>query len=230
MDKKDQGFVTQADLESERYIIQELKKVMPEAAFFAEESGKTGSGDYCWVIDPLDGTTNFSFGIANFAISIALTHNDKPVFGMIFDPVHDELFWACQGSGAYVKSKGETKPISVSGQTDLSKALILLGVPYAKDAQFEYVVSRATEIIKEVFAFRHLGAAALDQVLVACGRADGMFLTNLGWYDVAAGLLIIQEAGGKVSTFEGTEVGPEYKSYVAGNLVIHQKLREHLVL
>ena len=229
-EKKDQGFATQADIASEQYIIQSLKNIMPEASFFAEESGKTGSGDYCWVIDPLDGTTNFAYGFPYFGISIALTYKNKPVFGMIFDPLHDELYWAEQDLGAYCKSNGETRQLSVSKTSELAQALILLSVPYAKDAQFAYVVAKATQLMEQTFAFRHMGAVALDQMAVALGRADGMFFTNLGWYDVAAGMLIIKEAGGSVSTFEGTVVEPSYRSYVAGNPEIYQKLRSSLAL
>jgi len=225
-DKKDQGFATEADLASEKFLIEELGKVLPEASFFAEESGSQGSdnAEYCWVIDPLDGTTNFAYGIPYFCISIALTKNKKPVFGIIYVPISDELFVAQKDQGATLNGK----PISVAKTRPLARSLLLVGFPYAKSKPFLSVLSSLEEITPRSYAFRHLGSAAIDQAYIAAGKADGLFFENLGWWDVAAGLLLIQEANGIVTTYEGGPVTPSYKTYIAGNPELHAKLLSYL--
>lgn len=221
----DHGFVTQADLESESYLIKHLGAIIPGASFFAEESGKTGntSMGYCWVIDPLDGTTNFAHGLPYFCISVALTLDNEPIFGMILQPITQELFYAVRGCGAYLNGK----PIKVSG-APFAKGVIGLGLPYAKDDTFDYLLKRTLTIARESYAIRHLGAVALDAANVASGRLEGMFFENLGWWDVAAGMLIVQEAGGMVTDFQGKTVNPAYKSFIAGAPVIHKRLAELL--
>lgn len=221
----DHGFVTKADLESEGYLIKHLQPLIPEAAFFAEESGKRGNTaqGYCWVIDPLDGTTNFAHGLPYFCISVALTQNNVPVFGMIYQPITDELFYATQGNGAYLNGK----PLAVS-QSSFDKSVIALGLPYAKDDTFDYLLQRTLAIGRQVYAIRHLGAVALDAAYVAAGVLDGMFFEELGWWDVAAGMLIIEEAGGLVTDFQGKPIDPAYKSFIAGGPDIHKRLQEKL--
>lgn len=224
-EKEGHGFVTQADLASEEFLIHELKKILPQASFFAEESGKSGQkGEYCWVIDPLDGTTNFAFSISYFCISVALTRHDEPIFGMIYAPLSNELFYAQQGKGAYLNDKA----IEVAYKRPLDKSMLLVGFPYAKGESFLEVLRNLQEISPHSYAFRHLGAIALDQAYIACGRADGLFFEDLAWWDVAAGMLLIKEAGGKVSTYENKEVTPEYHSYLAANPVFHEILRSYL--
>lgn len=223
--KNGQGFVTQADLDSERYLIEQLAPIISGASFFAEESGKTGknTSDYCWVIDPLDGTTNFAHGIPYFCISVALTYHQEPIFGMIYQPITQELFYAVQGEGAYVNGK----PLSVSSAS-FSQAVIALGLPYAKDDTFAFLLHRTLTIARQVFAIRHFGAVALDAAYVASGALEGMFFEHLGWWDVAAGMLIVQEAGGRVSDFQGNRVNSAYKSFIAGAPGVHQRLQELL--
>ena len=221
-DKRENGFATQADFASEEFLIAELSNIMPEAAVFAEESGKQGSNnaEYCWVIDPLDGTTNFAYGLPYFGISVALTHKNVPVFGMIYVPLFNELFYAVQGQGAYLN--GER--IQVAQERPLDRSLLLVGFPYAKGQAFVSVLQNLEEISPRSFAFRHLGAIAVDQAYIACGRADGLFFEDLAWWDVAAGIILIKEAGGKVTTYKGNEVSPEYHTYVAANDKLHKRL------
>ena len=221
----DHGFVTKADLESERYLIKHLASIIPGASFFAEESGKTGgiATGYCWVIDPLDGTTNFAHRLPYFCISVALTYNNEPVFGMIFQPITQELFYAASGMGAFLNGKR----IRVS-EDSFSQGMIALGLPYAKDDTFDYLLHRTLTIAREAYAIRHFGAVALDAAYVASGSLEGMFFENLGWWDVAAGMLIIQESGGIVTDFHGESVNPGYKSFIAGAPKIHQRLKELL--
>lgn len=220
-EKEDKGFVTEADIASERYLIDSLKSIISEASFFAEESGKSGpkSSEYCWVIDPLDGTTNFAYGIPHFCISIALTHLHKPVFGMIYVPITNELFYAQKGKGAFLNG---TK-IHVS-QRSLQKSLLLVGLPYTKGETFLSVMRHLEMVSKHTYAFRHFGAIAIDQAYLACGRADGLFFEDLAWWDIAAGILLIQEAGGRVTTYQNQEVTPTYRSYVAAHETLHARL------
>ncbi|MEX0940543.1 MAG: inositol monophosphatase family protein [Candidatus Babeliales bacterium] len=220
--KKDHGFVTEADIASEEYLIEALHQVLPEASFFAEESGKKGNtaDGYCWVIDPLDGTTNFAFGIPHFCISIALTYFNEPIFGMIFLPLFDELFYAQKGKGSFLNQK----KIAIAQDRPLDKTLLLVGFPYKKGKTFLRVLENLNQISTRTYAFRHLGAIAIDQAYIACGRADGLFFEDLAWWDVAAGILLIKEAGGVVSTYEGKDIRPEYHSYVAANEGLYQHL------
>lgn len=210
--EKDQGFVTQADLESERFLIQELSKVLPEASFFAEESGRSkGENDYCWVIDPLDGTTNFAHGLPYFCISIALTYHNKPIFGVIYQPLLNELFYAQEGQGAYLNGQR----ISVAQEVPLDKSFLLVGLPYEKDQGYKRVMEHLQQISPRTYAFRHMGAIALDQAYLACGRADGLFFEGLSWWDIAAGILLIKEAGGMVTTYEGDTITITFNSFLA---------------
>ncbi len=224
------GFVTQADLESEHYLIAELKKVLPQAGFFAEESGQEGSGVYRWVIDPLDGTTNFAYGLPYFCISVALTYHDEPIFGMIYDPLHDELFYALKNQGAFLKKSCSSSPqqLKVLPTSELGQALVFFGTPYTHDISLRRVIHNVDGLARRVAALRHFGAVALDQAQIAAGRADAVFFTNLGWWDVAAGMLLIEEAGGTVTTFEGNRVRPGYQSYVAGVPLVHAELQPFL--
>jgi len=223
-DKQEQGFATEADLASEKFLIEELGKIMPDAAFFAEESGKQGSSEseYCWVIDPLDGTTNFAYGIPHFCVSVALTHRDEPIFGVIYMPLQKELFYAQKGKGAFLN--GER--ISIADKRPLDRSLLLVGFPYQKGPTFLSMLHHLADVSPRSYAFRHLGAIAVEQAYLACGRGDAIFFEDLAWWDVAAGLLIIQEAGGVVTTFEGARVGPAYRTYIGANKRLHGHLLE----
>lgn len=224
--KPNNGFVTPADRASEAFLMKELRGLLPQASFLAEESGEHGHDDYCWVIDPLDGTTNFANQLPYFAISVALTFKHEPILGVIYVPLQDELFYAIEGGGAFVMQGHDKQQIRVSSVTDLDQALILVGVPYAKDGHFKQIMEKAQAILPHCFAFRHLGAAALDAAMVAAGRADGLFFTNLTWWDIAAGVLLIKEAGGQITDFKGRALVPGYKSCLAGNHGIYTRLKE----
>lgn len=220
--KQDKSFVTQADLASERYLIEQLTKLMPDAQFYAEESGASGQGNspYCWVIDPLDGTTNFAHGLPYFCISVALTYNNEPIFGMIYQPLTNELMHGQQGRGAFINDE----PIKTSS-LEFPEAVVALGLPYLRQQEYTDLLEKGREIAKQAYAIRHFGAVALDIAYLACGRLEGVVLRKLGWWDVAAGIVIVQEAGGVMSDFEGKVVGPNYRSFVAAcSPQVHQKL------
>ncbi len=208
--KDDGSFATQADIESEQLLIEHLKDLVPGAGFFAEESGKIAGNEYCWVIDPLDGTTNFARGLPYFCTSVALTKNDKPIAGFIFQPLMNEFFYAIKGGGAYLNGQ----PISVSEPQPVEKSLLIYALPYQDESNFFKAVCHFAQ---RANTSRMLGAAALDQAYCAAGKADAVLFTDLSWWDVAAGMLLIEEAGGAVSQFDGTPVTPSYRSLLAGN-------------
>lgn len=222
--KNDTSLVTQADLASEQYLKQELATILPEASFTAEESGSTQPRDYCWVIDPLDGTTNFTYGLPHFCISIALTYKGTPLFGMIYQPVLDELFYAQTGYGAYVNGK----PIRVADAPH-ARGVILIELPIKKSTSFAELLGDFEQTTQESYSIRHLGAAALDLAYTAAGHAHGVLLENLAWWDVAAGVVILQEAGAIVTNFQGKPVSEHFHSLVAGGPKLHAKLLKVLM-
>lgn len=197
-------FVSVADRKAERAVVEELKKARPGYGFLLEESGEQPGKDSRrrWIVDPLDGTTNFLHGIPHFAISIALEEDHKIVAGVIYQPITDELFWAEAGQGAYVNAQR----LRVSGRRDLLQSVVATGIPYAgrgSDTDHARFVSEMAVIMPEVAGIRRFGAAALDLAYVAAGRYDGFWESGLEAWDIAAGIILVQEAGGMVSEFNG---------------------------
>jgi myo-inositol-1(or 4)-monophosphatase len=236
-EKKDRSFATPADLTSENYLKQALWGLLPEAKILAEESGVgepgVGRGDYCWVIDPLDGTNNFARNISYFCVSVALTYKSKPVVGIIFDPVHDELFFAQQGRGAICNGKimhVSNPEDSGTGSNIISGKLIALGLPHDRVARIP-LARLADQLAYQAAGIRYMGSAALDLAYVACGRFDGAALNAYYWWDVAAGILLVQEAGGmvtgvKTGTRTGLEVEPENQFCLAGGRGVQAALQD----
>src|SRR5262249_50711623 len=148
-------------------------------------------------------------GFPYFCISVALTYNDEPVWAGVYQPITKEFFYAAKGKGAFLNEK----PIRVSQTDSLKKSIIAIGIPYAKTPEFKQVIKGLDRVAPVTDAIRHMGAAALDQAYVAAGRFDGVFFEQLGWWDIAAGMLLIQEAGGIVTTFEGGKVDRQWVSY-----------------
>jgi len=214
--KKNHGFVTEADRASENYLIDQLAKILPKASFFAEESGRSGNNDYCWVIDPLDGTTNFSHKLPYFCISVALTYKGKPQVGILYQPLTNELFFAERGKGAFLNGE----KIKISLPKYFNNSLVAMGLPYQslKRKQLLHVAER---IAQQAYGVRHFGAIALDLAYVACGRIDGAFFACLDWWDVAAGMLLIEQAGGVVTDFFGQPISEDYTSCIAGSKMVH---------
>ena len=216
-------YVTHIDLESESAIIHRIKEAFPNHSILAEESGEGISGsDYVWIIDPLDGTTNFIHGFPFFSVSIGLMHKNEMLSGVIYDPSREELFCAQRGQGAFLNGNR----ISISKTCDLSRALIATGFPFRKKAALEAYLKSFHSIFAQCSGIRRAGSAALDLAYVACGRTEGFWELNLNIWDTAAGILIISEAGGVVSDLNG---GNEYLAtgnIVAGNLKIHRQLVE----
>lgn len=212
--------VSRADKEAERRFVSFLEMALPEAGYIAEEGTGERAEEYNWIIDPLDGTTNYLFGIPCYCTSVALWKSGEILLGVIYDPERDECFSAAKGLGAFLN--GES--ISVSKQDDLKLTLLATGFPYDnKGRQMDYL-----KILAEVNAnsrgIRRLGAAAVDMAYVACGRLDGFYEYGLNAWDVAAGAIIIEEAGGKVSDFYGKDNFLFGNTLVCDNGLVHDDL------
>ncbi|MDR1057845.1 MAG: inositol monophosphatase [Coxiellaceae bacterium] len=199
-EKSFNNFVTEIDQQAEQEIIKIIHNAYPNHAILGEESGPSGISDYTWIIDPIDGTTNFLHDNPHFCISIGIQYKNRIEHGVIYDPLRQELFTATHGSGAFLNDHR----IRITQQKQFTKAVIAssLGNKNSKDIANYLKISAA--IFPQVASTRHSGSAALDLAYVACNRIDGMWGINLAPWDMAAGILIIQEAGGTVTDFNGT--------------------------
>lgn len=207
-------FVSYVDKTAEKLLVEKLSTLFPEAGFIAEEGTSTKKGDiYNWIIDPLDGTTNFIHGIPCFAISIALMKENTLVLGVIYEINFDECFYAWEGSKAYLNDK----EISVSKAAKLSDSLIATGFPYYDYERMDEYLTLFRYFMKNTHGLRRLGSAATDLAYVACGRFEGFYEYSLQPWDVAAGAFIVKQAGGKVSDFKGGNDFVFGKEIVAGN-------------
>src|SRR5271168_789104 len=215
-------FVTDIDRKAEADIIATIRRSYPQHAVLAEESGRSGENEFVWIIDPLDGTTNFLHGFPTFAVSIALQHKGRLQHAVVYDPMRQEFFTASRGDGAQL----EGKKIRVSSQRSLEGALISTGFPYRMAAaHVDDYLAILKVIMNTAAGVRRPGAASLDLAYVAAGRIDGFWEFGLAPWDTAAGTLLIQEAGGRVGTPTGTEyaLGP---NVIAGNPKVYQALLE----
>ena len=195
-------FVSEADRAAERAVIDTILKHYPEHAILAEESGSQGESEYQWVIDPLDGTTNYLHGFPVFAVSVALLHKGRMEHGAVYDPMRQELFTASRGHGAQL----DGRRIRVSGLTNPKRALVGTGFPFRDTSMaFQPYVDMLVKAIRNTSGVRRPGAAALDLCYVAAGRLDAFWETGLSRWDLAAGALIIREAGGIVSGLDGSD-------------------------
>ena len=214
--------VSRADKEAERRFVEFLRNVLPEAGYIAEEGTGERAEKYNWIIDPLDGTTNYLFGIPCYCTSVALWKEGEILLGVIYDPERHECFSAAKGLGAFLNDN----PIKVSGQKDMGLALLATGFPYNnKGRQMEYLKILA-EVNSKSRGIRRLGAAAVDMAYVACGRFEGFYEYGLNAWDVAAGAIIIEEAGGKVSDFYGKDNYLFGSTLVCDNGLMHDELVE----
>ncbi|QZA79344.1 inositol monophosphatase [Deefgea tanakiae] len=194
-------FVTEVDRAAEQAIIETILEAYPNHAILAEESGKRGNSEYVWIIDPLDGTTNFLHGFPQYAISIALEHKGVITQAVVYDPNRNDLFTATRGVGAFLNDRR----IRVSKVRELSDALVGTGFPYTKFNNLENYLNIFRDMAQKAAGVRRPGAAALDLAYVACGRFDGFFEFDLKLVDIAAGTLLVQEAGGLVTDLNGEE-------------------------
>lgn len=219
--KGDIDIVTEVDLLCEKEIISRIKKQFPDHDILAEESGATqGNSEYRWIIDPLDGTVNYSHGFPSYCVSIGLEKNGEIILGVIYSSCLDELFVAEKGKGATLN----TKPISVSTISSLKKSLLITGFAYDVSQSDNDNLDHFKNIVKESQAVRRMGSAALDLCYMAMGRADGFWELNLHAWDMAAGVLIIKEAGGQVTNFDGEEFLIDGREILTTNGLIHQEM------
>ena len=214
--------VTQADKNSQKAIIKVIKDVFPHHGILAEEDGVNEiSKDYCWIIDPLDGTVNFVHGVPIFCVSVGLKYKDEIVSGVIYSPVMKEVFVSEKNKGAWLNGK----KIKVSEVKDTIRALAVTGFPYYVRKDGVRVMKNFENIVLESQGIRRLGSAALDMAYVACGRFDFFWEEGLKPWDIAAGVLTVQEAGGKVSDYCGSKDVVFKDTMLASNsVVMHEKI------
>jgi len=228
--------VTETDYQAQEIILAIIRQAFPDHGFLAEEGpsplpqslqevneveqagGK--SPPYCWIIDPLDGTVNFAHGFPMFCVSIAFEAEGRLAYGVIYDPLRDELFEARQGEGARLNGQ----PIRVSKTERLDAALVATGFPYDIRERLPETLARLARVLGAVQGLRRAGSAALDMCYVACGRFDGFFEENLKPWDTAAGLLMIEEAGGRITTFAGGAYDLDSPNILASNGTLHEEL------
>lgn len=223
-EKRRNDFVTEVDRLAEQEIIHVIRKAYPEHSILAEESGliEGENRDFCWVIDPLDGTANFVHGFPQFAVSIGLKQQGEVILGAIYDPLRNELFTANKGAGAQLNNR----KIRVSQCKKLESSLIGTGFPFRETHHFKPYLKTFEAIFPICTGIRRAGAAALDLAYVAAGRLDGFWEASLKEWDLAAGTLIIKEAGGLVGDFHGQDEYLDNGQIIAGNPKIYKALQE----
>lgn len=221
------NLVTATDIAAEALIVKTLQRETPHLPVMAEESAQPlavrGQPLY-WVVDPLDGTTNFAHGIPHFAVSIALFQDERPIVAAIYQPILEELFVASLGGGAWCNDQ----PMRVTSTDQLINALIATGFPYDIEHTLPQVMAQLGRVLPAVRDIRRAGAAALDLAYVACGRLDGFYEINLQPWDSAAGWLLVTEAGGRLSDFSGGPYSPFATQTLATNGAIHTALQKLL--
>jgi myo-inositol-1(or 4)-monophosphatase len=213
-------FVSRADIMAERTLRKELERTRPEYGFLGEEGGETkGDGRNRWIADPLDGTTNFLHGVPHFAISLALERDGEVIAGVVYQPISDELFWAEKGNGAFIDTpNARSRRLRVSGRKEMNQALIGTGIPQKGRGDHPAYLKKLETVMGETAGVRRWGAAALDLAFVAAGRYDAFFEYGLASWDVAAGLLMVREAGGLVTDTQGQPYVLGGKSILASNI------------
>ncbi len=218
--KSHADFVSEVDRAAEQTIMETLLEAYPDHAILAEESGVHGESEYVWIIDPLDGTTNFLHGVPQFAVSIALQHKGIITQAVIYDPTKNELFTASRGRGAFLNDKR----LRVTKRIHLADSLIGTGFPYTRFEHMDAYIGIFKELMQKTSGLRRPGSAALDLAWVAAGRYDGFFETGLKVWDIAAGTLMITESGGMVSDLAGEDKFLKTGHICAGNPNIHPLL------
>ena len=211
--KSHSDYVTEVDRTAEQTIIQTLLEAYPDHAILAEESGAQGDSEYVWIIDPLDGTTNFLHGFQQYSVSIALQHKGVITQAVVYDPNKNELFTATRGRGAYLNDRR----LRVTKRLHLADCLIGTGFPYSRFEHLDAYMNILRDMMKKTSGLRRPGSAALDLAYTAAGRYDGFFETGLKPWDIAAGCLLITEAGGMVGDLQGNDSYLKTGHLCAGN-------------
>lgn len=218
--KGEHDFVSEVDHQAEETILEIMRDSYPDHAFWGEESGKSGSGDFVWIVDPLDGTTNYIHGHPHFSISIGIKYQNIVRHGLVYDPLRDELFTATKGEGAFLNNKR----IRVSGYGKLENSLLVTSFAHHNKALFEEYVKIHSLLLTPTAGLRRSGSSALDLAYVAAGRFDGLCEVGLRPWDLAGGMVLIQEAGGVVGDFKGQDSYWESGKIIGGNVKIFNEL------
>lgn len=217
------NLVSYVDKTAEEMLVSGCLAILPNCGFINEETGEhKGTSDYVWIIDPLDGTTNFTHALPVYAISVALQYKHETILGIVYHLQMNELFSAIKGKGAQLNGK----KISVSQRLALSESLIATGFPYMDFAWMDAYIETMKAFLRASQGMRRMGSAAIDLAYVACGRFEGFWENKLSPWDVAAGALIVQEAGGMVTDFSGKENYLFGKQIIASNTNIHQEMQD----
>lgn len=224
IDLKGMGdYVTELDRRSERAIIRRIKENFPDHVINAEESGEeVHESPYRWIIDPLDGTANYVQGIPMFGVSVALMREDEILLGVVSHPDRNELFWAVKGEGAFLNEQ----PIRVSAKEEMAYSMLASGFPWRSKDYLDPYMACFKELFLDAAGIRRMGSAAIDLAYTACGRFDGFWEMKLCPWDIAAGILLVQEAGGMVTDFHGGVNYLASGNVVAGNPILHGKILE----
>ena len=219
-------YVTASDKKVEKILIEELQKARPNYSILSEEIGEINNDDsFKWIIDPIDGTSNFLHGIPHFGISIGLEHNKEIICGIVYDPIKDEMFTAEKGNGAYINNQR----MRVSARSKLKDCIIFSGGPRFKSENKDLAFEEYKKFSSRVnIAIRKLGSASLDMAYVAAGRCDGFWQRDLSYWDIAAGIILVKEAGGFVIDFKGNDDYVENKTILVSNSKINKEMLEVL--
>jgi myo-inositol-1(or 4)-monophosphatase len=223
--KAHNDFVSNVDREAEQIIVRLLQRAYPDHAFLGEESGKHGpNSDYEWIIDPLDGTTNFLYGIPQYSVSVALKHNGRLLVGVVYDPLRDETFAAARGEGATLNGRR----IRVSERSTMQSALLGTGIPFRANQNLDLYLQTLKALLPDTAGVRRPGSAALDLAYVASGRFDGFWEFGLNEWDIAAGVLLVQEAGGLIGDMKGDNTFLKTGDIVAANPKVFKEMIKRL--
>ena len=219
-------FVTSSDKKIEKILIDELQKARPDYSILSEEIGEIKNDEsFKWIIDPIDGTANFLHGVPHFAISIGLEHNKEIICGIVYDPIKDEMFTAEKGNGSYLNNYR----MRVSSRTKLEDCIIFTGGPKREAKDRELILQEYQKFSSTVsIPIRKMGSAALDMAYVAAGRCDGFWQRNLNYWDIAAGIILVREAGGFVTDFDGEYDYIENKTILVTNSRVNKEMIELL--
>ena len=219
-------FVTNCDKKVEKILIEELQKARPNYSILSEEFGKiTNNESFMWIIDPIDGTINFLHGIPHFAISIGLEHNNEIICGIVYDPIKDEMFTAEKGNGSYLNNQR----MRVSSRSKLNDCIVFTGGPPRESKDRELTLKEYNNFSSKVLVpIRKLGSASLDMAYVAAGRCDGFWQRNLNYWDIAAGIVLVKEAGGFVTDFIGENEYIQNRTILVTNAKINKEMIEIL--
>lgn len=223
VERKDRhDYVSEVDRACEKEIVREIRRYYPDHAFLGEEGGMEGEGETVWIIDPLDGTSNYLHGLPHFAVSIAQQVNGRTEHGVVYDPVREELFTASRGKGAFLNNQR----IRVASRNGLDGAILATAFPFRRREMLPVYARIFQSVFSKVEDFRRAGTASLDLAWVAAGRLDGFFEIGLNAWDVAAGALLVREAGGVVLDFEGNDSVEEAGTIIAAPFKVMTPLRQ----